>query len=43
MSLLVVDNLDESDQFTLGSDFIRNFDVKIDPNVQESQTGKEVF
>ena len=30
MSLLVVENLDESDQFILGRDFIRNFDVTID-------------
>ena len=30
MSFLVVENLDESDQFILGSDFIRNFDVTID-------------
>ena len=27
MSFLVVENLDESDQFVLGRDFIRNFDV----------------
>ena len=32
MSFLVVENLDESDQFTLSRDFIRNFDVKIDLN-----------
>ena len=32
MSFLVVENLDESDQFILGRDFIRNFDVKIDLN-----------
>ena len=32
MSFLVVENLDESDQFILGRDFIRNFDVKIDVN-----------
>ena len=30
--LLVVENLDELDQFTLGRDFIRNFDVTIDVN-----------
>ena len=30
MSFLVVENLDESEQFILGSDFIRNFDVTID-------------
>ena len=30
MSFLVVENLDESDQFILGRDFIRNFDVAID-------------
>ena len=29
MSFLVVENLDESDQFILGRDFIRNFDVKL--------------
>ena len=28
----VVENLDESDQFILGKDFIRNFDVTIDLN-----------
>ena len=32
MSFLVVENLDESDQFNLGKDFIRNFDVTIDLN-----------
>ena len=32
MSFLVVENLDESDQSILGRDFIRNFDVTIDPN-----------
>ena len=32
MSFLVADNLDESDQFILGRDFIRNFDVTIDLN-----------
>ena len=32
MSFLVVKNLDESDQFILGRDFIRNFDVTIDLN-----------
>ena len=32
MSFLVVENLDESDQFVLGRDFIRNFDVTIDLN-----------
>ena len=32
MSFLVVENLDESDQFILGKDFIRNFDVTIDIN-----------
>ena len=32
MSFLVVANLDESDQFILGRDFIRNFDVTIDLN-----------
>ena len=31
-SFLVVENLDESDQFILGRDFIRNFDVTIDLN-----------
>ena len=29
MSFLVVENLDESDQFVLGRDFIRNFDLTI--------------
>ena len=32
MSFLVVENLYESDQFILGRDFIRNFDVTIDLN-----------
>ena len=32
MSFLVVENLDESDQFILGRDFIRNFDATIDLN-----------
>ena len=32
MSFPVVENLDESDQFILGRDFIRNFDVSIDLN-----------
>ena len=32
MSFLVVENLDESDQFILGRDFIRNFNVTIDLN-----------
>ena len=30
MSFLVVENLDESDQFILGRGFVRNFDVTID-------------
>ena len=32
MSLLVVENLDDSDLFVLGRDFVRNFDVMIDLN-----------
>ena len=32
MNFLVVENVDESDQFILGRDFIRNFDVTIDLN-----------
>ena len=32
MSFLGVENLDDSDQFILGKDFIRNFDVTIDLN-----------
>ena len=32
MSFLVVKNLDESDQFILGRDFARNFDVTVDLN-----------
>ena len=32
MSFLVAENLDESDQFNLGRDFIRNFDLMIDLN-----------
>ena len=32
MSFLVVENLDDADQFILGGDFVRNFDVMIDLN-----------
>ena len=32
MSFLVVENFDYSDQFILGRDFVRNFDVMIDKN-----------
>ena len=32
MSFLVVESLDESDQFILGRDFMRNFDVTVDLN-----------
>ena len=32
MSFLAVENLDESDQFILGRDFVRNFDVTINLN-----------
>ena len=32
MSFLVAENLDESDQFILGRDFVRNFDETIDLN-----------
>ena len=32
MSLMVVENLDDADQFILGRDFVRNFDVMIDLN-----------
>ena len=32
MSFLVLESLDESDQFILGKDFVRNFDVTIDLN-----------
>ena len=32
MSFLAVENLEESDQFVLGNDFIRNFDVTIELN-----------
>ena len=32
MSFLVVESLDDADQFILGRDFVRNFDVKIDLN-----------
>ena len=32
MSFLVVENLDDADQFILGRDFVRNFDVMIDSN-----------
>ena len=33
MSLLVMENLDKSDQFFLGRVFIRNFDIMIDLNI----------
>ena len=32
MSFLMVQNLDDADQFILGTDFVRNFDVMIDLN-----------
>ena len=32
MSFLVVENLDDSDQFTLGRDFVKTFDMMIDLN-----------
>ena len=32
MSFMVVENLDDSDKFILGRDFVRNFDVMIDLN-----------
>ena len=32
MSFLVVENLDDADQFILGREFVRNFAVKIDLN-----------
>ena len=32
MSFLVVEYLDDTDQFTLGRDFVKNFDVMIDLN-----------
>ena len=32
MSFLVVENLDDADQFILGRDFVRNYDVMIDLN-----------
>ena len=32
MSFLVVENLDDSDQFILGRDFVRNFYVMIELN-----------
>ena len=32
MSLLVVENLDDSDQMILWHDFVRNFDSRIVPN-----------
>ena len=32
MSFLVVENFNDSDQFILGRDFVRNFDVMIDLN-----------
>ena len=32
MTFLIVENLEEPDQFILGRDFVRNFDVTIDVN-----------
>ena len=32
MSFLVIEKLDDADQFILGRDFVRNFDVMIDLN-----------
>ena len=32
ISFLVVENLDDADQFILGRDFVRNFDVMIELN-----------
>ena len=32
MSFLVIENLDDSDQFNLGRDFVKNFDVMIELN-----------
>ena len=32
MSFLVIEKLDDADQFILGRDFVRNFDVMIDWN-----------
>ena len=32
MSFLMVENWDDADQFILGRDFVRNFDVMIDLN-----------
>ena len=52
MSFLVVENLDDSDQFILGRDFVMNFDVIVDlnnglirirsPDRKYDQRGKEV-
>ena len=40
MSVLVVENIDESDQFILGRDFIRNFDVTIEQcHAQNTEPG----
>ena len=33
MSFLIVENLDNSDQFILGRNFVRNFEVMIDLNI----------
>ena len=40
MSFLVVKNLDDSDQFILGRDFVRNFDMMIDLNDGLLRIGK---
>ena len=45
MSFLLVETLDESDQFILYKDLIRSFDVTIDFNkidVKDSKPGKEI-
>ena len=43
MSFLVAENLDESDQFILGPDFVQNFDVTIDLNERLIQLPDQKF
>ena len=43
MSFLVVENLDDSDQFNLGHDFVRNFDVMIDMNIGRMKIRYQIF
>ena len=41
MSFLVFENLDKSEQFILGRDFVRNFDVTIDVLIRTKDAERE--